>query len=586
MKSIKKIILAFFFFKAAFVFAYGIYGTQQLIQGDHWLLEALELIGTEQKNALLINTSPISVEEIRIQMKKIDYESLSENAKALYDRMEEYIERRRGFKKIGAFTFALNIKANPEILYKSNNEIDWSFATDYTGSKGYGASSNYSGNRDVKTLLALPLYFDFGDTFFMEAEPFFKKNYWGFSKANNFLNIPFSSSELEFLIPTNAYINIGKAFDGWGFNFFVAKEGLCIGRTQTGSVLYNSTFQTDAVFQMNLYSPRFKYNLNIAEVDRKKYFYLHYIDLLPFNWLRLGVLEGTLVNAAFDLRYLNPLMTMHSFGSWNDYCSPEEKAKYNEANVCAYFGFDFDISPLRYLRFYGLYAQNELQSFLELDKNPDNVGNYYPDSFAFQFGSEVNIPAWKNGYWKGSIEAVYASPYCYIKQSPSWSLHKERLDMNSSTKLPVASWVGTPFGPDSISVQGKLQYISGDKWNASVDYIFVAHGEKSFGIFQEKDSDGWYKYYPAAKWLQKGSGLTAEEKKALSEKLRAEARNLLPSGIVSFTNTVTARGLYKVNRNFSFEGKVSYTFIFNHKNVKNAFAHGVELALSGSWSLF
>ncbi|MGP1496504.1 MAG: hypothetical protein ACTTJG_06855, partial [Treponema sp.] len=62
MKSIKKIILAFFFFKGAFVFAYGIYGTQQLIQGDHWFLEALELIGTEQKNALLINTSPISVE--------------------------------------------------------------------------------------------------------------------------------------------------------------------------------------------------------------------------------------------------------------------------------------------------------------------------------------------------------------------------------------------------------------------------------------------------------------------------------------------------------------------------------------------
>lgn len=576
--------LAIFFLSFMF-YAKNIYGSQQLIYSDDWVLEALEQVFSEQKISPLINSAPLTVAEIKLQLEKIDFEKLSSWSKNLYAEISGYLDSKDGIFDTKPVKFSFNISASPEILYKSNSDIDWTFATDYTKGGDYGAASNYNGNRDVKKLVSVPIYLDFSDIFFIETEPYFSKNFWAFSENENLTNVMFSPNQMEFLFPSNAYLSAGKSFDAWGFNFFIAKEGVSIGRSQTGNVLYNSTFQTDAVFQMSLYSKNVKYNLNVAEVDISKFMYIHYIDISLFKWLRLGILEGTLVNDSFSLKYLNPLMIMHSFGSWNEYCSEEEKKHYNEANVCAYFGFDFDISPCKYFRFYGAYAQNEIQSFLELSDDIENTGNYYPDSYAFQLGAELNIPDSSGGNWKASLEGVYSSPYCYVKQGAEWSLYKARTDMNFGKNDKICSWIGTPFGPDSIAAQAKLSY-SRRKWNAGLEYLFVAHGENSFGLFSDKDEEGWYKYYPSAQWLQKDENLTEEEKNALAAELKKKARNLLPSGIVSYTNRITCRGFYRINRHFCFDSALSYSFIFNNRNKQGSFAQGIELEASGTWTLF
>ncbi len=553
------------------------YGSRQLLYADDWVLEAVEQISSETRTSLLLSSAPVSAAEVLGRLEKIDAENLSERNRKLYEKVLSRLSPARPFFSLGAFRFAFNVDVSPEILYKSNPEIDWSFATDYTGGRGYGAASNFSGNVDVKRLLSVPLYMDFGDIFFIETEPFFAKNFWGFSKDSNFLNIPLSPSELEFLFPSNAYISAGKDFGPWGFNFFLAKEGLSMGRTQTGSVIYNSTFQTDFVFQMNLYSQNVKYNLDVAEVSSSRFLYLHRLDIAPFRFLRIGIVEGTLLNAPFSLKYLNPLMIMHSFGSWNEYCSAEEKARYNEANACAYLGLDFDVNPSKHLRIYGAFAQNELQSFLELNADESNVGNYYPDSLAFQLGAEVNVPDAKDGNWTGSVEAVWTTPFCYVKQGAEWTLYRGRTDMNSGIADEISTWIGSPFGPDAMAVHGKLQYSSGTKWNCGLEWLSVAHGENSFGMFSEKGSDGWYTYYPSAAYLQ--GKMTADE-------ARAVARNLLPSGTVSYTNRLTCRGHYGFDGHFSVDLKAAYSFIFNNKNVPGAFAHGVELVTSLNWKLF
>ena len=82
--------------------------------------------------------------------------------------------------------------------------------------------------------------------------------------------------------------------------------------------------------------------MTVAEVDQTKFLYMHQIDFSPWKWIKLGILEGNLVNEPFEIRFLNPLMIMHSFASWTDYRDSLEKKYYGEGHVCAYMGIKFD----------------------------------------------------------------------------------------------------------------------------------------------------------------------------------------------------------------------------------------------------
>lgn len=581
MKTKKAFLFFLILIFTKYFYSQNIYSSQQVLYSDNKLLELVEEFGNLTGNTFLINVAPVTVGELKLQLNKIDYEKLADYEKSLYDQIIDYFDERKWHLEWGGFTFSVNVNVTPELMFKSNPELDWSFATDYTGGGNYGAASDFENNQDVKKIVSIPIYLGWGDIFFIETEPYFTKNFWGFTDNWNFTNVVYQPKDMEFLFPSNAYFSAGKTFNNWGFNFLIAKEGLSIGRSQTGNVLYNSTFVTDCFFQMNLYCDRLKYNLNVAEVDHTKFLYLHYIDFLPWKWLRIGVLEGTLIQSSFELRYLNPIMIMHSFGSWEEYSTQKEKEMYGESHVCAYFGWDFDIVPCKNLRIYGAYAQNELQSFLELG-NP--LGDSMPDSFSLQLGSEFNMNA-LGGNWKASLEGVYSTPYSYIKQGADWSLYRYRTDMNSGNSNPICSWIGSPFGPDTIAAQAKVQYSQNSKWNAGLEYLFVVHGDNSFGLFNETWTDSednvWYKYYPSAAYKQ---GIAGGED--LSSQTISDARNHLPSGIPSFTNRITVRGFYKLNEHFSFDGAIKYSFVFNNKNIEGKFDQGVEMEVSCTWKLF
>ena len=89
------------------------------------------------------------------------------------------------------------------------------------------------------------------------AEPFLGKSYWAMSEPDNITNIPMAGSDMDFLTPRNAFLSLGYSFDWWGINLHIAKEGLEIGRTTTGSVIYNSNFETDAYIQLSFFAPKF-----------------------------------------------------------------------------------------------------------------------------------------------------------------------------------------------------------------------------------------------------------------------------------------------------------------------------------------
>ncbi|MCR4734779.1 MAG: hypothetical protein K5829_07250 [Treponema sp.] len=588
MKKIFFVIIFSFLFIPVFS---QFYSKHQRIPADHWIYSALSTLEYESGICGIIDCAPASINELLLSFSLIEYENLSNSGKVLYKKIENFLSPKKPLVDFEPIKLSANLILYPQFLYKSNSEIDWTFASDYTGhiaynyanaewdSINYGASSNYSGNKLTKAFLQMPLYLDFGDLIFFESDFFVGKSFWAMQADNNFTNILYKGSDSEFLWPDFAYGSTGWLFNnGWGIDFHLGKQGMQFGRTLTGSIIYNDSFQTDFYSQLNLYSRNFKYNLDVVQVSNKNFLYLHSFEAIPFKWLKLGAIEGTLINSPFELRYLNPLMIFHSFASWKEYGTSDEKRVYTETHTCAYLGITFDIVPFKNFRFYGLMAQTEIQPPNELTSA---YGRQLPNGIGFQSGIEYKIPEKHNGYFTINAEGFYLSPFLYIKQSGDWSLYRQRYNMQSNSSIPICSWIGSPFGPDSAGFEVQASYEEIDKWNVDLAYLFVAHGSNSFGMFQENYTDSanmtWAAFYPSA--LVK-LGLIDQEK---AEEI---ARSMALTGILQYTNQIMLKATYDLNSHFSFDAGLVYCFVFNNNNQQGNFAQGVQINAACEFRLF
>ena len=63
----------------------------QLLKPGNWIYEAMQDLSTESRKAIFLDSQPISVGELKFYLSKINYESLSESGKGLYDKVEKYL---------------------------------------------------------------------------------------------------------------------------------------------------------------------------------------------------------------------------------------------------------------------------------------------------------------------------------------------------------------------------------------------------------------------------------------------------------------------------------------------------------------
>ena len=639
MKNVRKAIIAFLFVKILLpLFSQG-YGNQQLVPAGHWVYDSLNTLCLETKFLSIADNAPLSVKEIKFFLYQIDYESLSYAGKILYDKTLEYLNQTKFTLNFKPVRFGVNLQLNPTMLARTNSEIDWSMATDYTGKNivgrfvknakegsetvdgkerkeilssnfdatedaskyalnhesdsmlmkdGYAVESSFIGNEYTKPLAVIPVVIDVDDYFIIETQFSLGTSLFGLLYDDYFNhNLRYDLSQYDFYTPKVANASFTHVFDsGWGFNLHVARSGLQIGNTSTGSIIYNNTFDTNVYFHSEIFSRRFKYEMNVIEINHsdneEKFMYLHSMEVIPWKWLKIGFLEGTLINGGFSLRYMNPLMILHSFGTWTEMNSDWEEEVYGEAHTCAYMGLSLEILPCKNTRIYLLYAQDEMQPPSELTSDS---GRSYPDGWGYQGGVEIKIPEEHGGWYAAGFEGIYTTPYLYIKQAKEWSLYSYRYNMQSDGSTPLCSWIGTPFGPDAIGFQTKFGYTMPKKWSAEGNYLFLAHGTNSFGLFSEystyTDSDGnthiYNSYYPTVKY--KTGELTASDAEDL-------ARDFSLTGTVQFTNQVAVKGSYTFNEHVTVNGQLMYEFIFNNHNDAGNFQQGVELALSVNCSLF
>ena len=576
----KKNLLIVLFLSLSFSIFAKSGNSTQIIKSGHWVYDELESLCMESKTDFFFETQPMTIGEILFYFRKIPYEKLSANGQKNWEKVKAFLTKNEDFFPEEELRLFGNVKVNPEFYYKSNSDIDWSF--DYY----------------VKDFfITIPLIIGFSDYVTIEPDFIIGKNQPSMAKPDNFTNIVYSGDHFEFLFPRFAYGATGRVFDKWGFNFYAAKEGLQIYNTQLGSIIYNRTFETDFYCSLNLYTEYLKYSMHVAQVDNTKFLYLHQVNMRPFRWLKVGVLEGSLLNAPFELRYLNPFMLMHQFGSWEQYghlLTENEDKYYGEGRFCAYFGLMFEVLPFTNFKLYGMFAQNEI---LDLGGSRSDQALSVPDSIGFQLGMQYNINLKDNGVIKTYLEGVYTSPYLYVKQSPEWSLYRTRDNMQTSGY--TNTWIGSPFGPDCFAVTLKADYDSQKKWQAGVAYLFSIHGENSAeSLFGQKrtiktkvektyyDEDGEHKvytdetediysYYPYTQYKLAESD---EERIAARDK----GRYMWMTGNCIYKHQIKLSGTYSLLDNLSVYGQGVYTIQIYNSNV----IQGIELACGIEYKIF
>ena len=596
MKRIVSLVFCFFILVTSFFSQ--VYSSQEPIPANHWIYDALYRLNSERSAVSVLDNAPLTVQELYSNFELIDKDELSDAGKILYEKTEKFFEKKKYNLDFDNIKFTTGLKLSPAAAVKTNNNIDWSCASSYTAeNKGEITTGkiekpdvlvNGAANTLYSTGLAIiPFVFDFNDIITLDFEPYIGTSNWVLTDKNWAMNIPLTINQEDWMFtPYRAFGSTGKHFGNWGINGQIGISGLQIGRSRTGSVIYNSTFQTDSFCQLNLYSPKIKYNLDFIQIDIQRFMYVHYFELVTNPKFKLGVVEGTMVKGPVELKWFNPLVIMHSFLGWRlyrqlDKSDEGKKAEqyYGETDFCAYLGISFDYTPCKYLRLYLLWGQNELMDFQE-SLSPLDYTQSFPDSFGIQLGADLTLP-YRTGYFLGNFEGIYTTPFCYIKQTKESSLVRIR-EWNNYPSYGLGrngSWIGTPFGPDALGFNLSFGYEETRKWKAELEYLFLAHGTNSVNLFYktvEKDGEEYYAYYPTV-MLTLGTASAEETRAMRTHKL---------TGIIQYTNRIGINGEYHFTDSMSVGGNVNYTFIFNHRAVKGAFDQGLEFTLNYKWDIF
>lgn len=530
-------------------------------------MKALQM---ETQTFFFTQNTPVSAGEMKLYLNKLNKDSLSDNAKTIYDELYDFLYPKKNLLPVDYVQAYTNPRVNLEGYYKSNPDIPWTNA--------YFFKDN---------LLTIPVELGFGNFFAIQSDFFVGKNYPAMQDNNNFCNVPLKVKDLEFFFPTYAYGSTGQTFENWGWNFYVGKQGKTVGDTLTGSIIYNSTFENDAYAELSLYSDIVKCSLDVVQIssnrmdtiqgdNTERYMYIHQYDMRFFKKIKFTVFEASMIANPFSIRFLNPLIFMHQYGGWTDYETQENKDIYKETNFCAYCAGILELLPAPNLRLYGIYNQVEMQ--LPWERSQQR-GRYYPNSIGLQLGGEYNLYTENAGTFAFGLEGVYTSPYMYMKQTPSASLYRVRTDMQ--TKASVYSWIGTPFGPDCLAGQFKLEYKPNHKQKYEIDYLLCAKGTHDFSTF-DQTYDGIYSYYPSVVWY-------LIEKKNYNESfddLYDDATSLELTGIPSITNQICVKGDFNLTDKMSINAKLVYSYIINNQNIKGNNQGGFEGSLAFSYSLF
>ena len=359
----------FLFYCILLVFSlFALNDGQRLVPAGHWVYESLWKLSLETGEVPLLNTAPLSRAEIDRYMAALDTARLSAAGMQERERVLDFLNKGTLSYNPSPFTVGIDPSLHIESYYKSSTEIPWVYD-----------------NKEKKHLLDLPIIISLENYLTAESNFFLANNYWTMLEADNFLNVPLGNMDSDIHFPDFAYISFGLPFAGnFSFNVQLGKGALSLGKTQLGSIILSDSFYHDAYAVFSLYSPRFRYAAYTLQAEVNKYLYMHKMDF-NFKRFQFSILEGAMVAAPLELRFLNPVMIFHNYAAWRSYADYDEEHEKIESRVGSYFAASFDYNPWKNMRLYGILAFNQFQLPFER-KNFGDAAASIPIALVFREG--------------------------------------------------------------------------------------------------------------------------------------------------------------------------------------------------------
>lgn len=516
--------------------------SQDLVPVNHWIYSSLRRIMLEQKEVSLCDSGPLSLDEIKCNFSRIDYDKLSESGKKEYERIQSYFSENNVGINIGILSVGVEPSINPEFYfttdYGKENEKSLPWIYDYT---------------KRQALIDLPLKVSVGDyiSLFMGLQA--GQSRFALEQNTTFFNDFFGTERFDLVLTHDNYISAGYNFGkGVGINLKYGIFPQVFGQSIMPGVVLSEYLTDTPVFDFRIYSPVFAYDMNVTQFTRESYLYTHRLEAVLFKIFQISFIEGVFANKTFDLRFVNPFSLYHGLGLFKIH---------DDLRVNSLMAIKGSLTPLENMRIYVLYTQNEHQMSFEL--NDDNA-NSIPEGFGIQGGIEYNVPL-KGGYLFFGAEGYFASPYLYIKDTPMISFAKVYTE-NLTSRNPYYQWMGSPLGPDSIGGAFVCGFDNPGQWSVSLKYNFIAKGEKSDSL----KASGWDYYsnsdYDSGKWPY-------DENK----NMRAE---ITPTGIPEYYNIIGICGSWTPLNWLSVSMEPSYIFVNNYLHQKGNDRQSFQFVLS------
>lgn len=542
----KRFIVILLLFLEMFALAVADAPYALFVENDHWIYDAMHILSVESRQTTLADRQPLSKGELAEYFSSFDNAVIPQASEPLYRMMQGYFSdhpflfRRKyfAFDVNGIFTLQGQYVHNPE------NEVRLDSFLRY--------------NR-TPAIVAVPMHVMFTSyaDFFVNLS--LKKNYWAAILSYPYTNVPLEGNAFEAAFPTQAGLSLGGRF----FNFTIGRGALNIGRSLAGSMLLADTVDRMDYITATFFYKKVRLSLNVVELEPTRFVFSHEAAFRPIEWLAIRLYEGIVLNAPFDPKYLNPMMIFHNFFGWREKTfnanASEESGK---SSIGCQFGLGVDIVPVRGLRLYGQYGQNQFQTSFELKRYP--AARNIPNSLGGLAGIEYIHP-FSFGHLSVTGEFLYANPWMYIMENKHISLYHRRRDTvagKGKTNSYIEQWVANPYGPDTIGAFLQLVLTEPQKYRAKFGYRFLVKGENEDNFFDPSKEKKPGIYYPDA------------------NNYEPIAQAKTPSANPSYFHTISLEGSYRVIKPLELNAGLNWTIVAGKKS-----GHAVDIYSSVKYTI-
>lgn len=448
----------------------------ELYPSRHWIYDALAYLALESGETTLGTNAPASAAELRTYLHAIDYDRLGDVGRELYGKVEALL----GDTKPLAVTGLAEIDVRPEVSISARYIGDSSARFDFESIEDFD---------ETKPFLSIPVKFGFTPYVTTYSGFTVREGYWASTLDRASTNLPLSASAVDLNMPDTAYLSAGNDF----CTAVIGRGALTVGRTVSGSMVLSPSADRLNYASLTLFSPRLRFSMQPIELDTNRFAYFHTISFRPLPFLAFSFSEASLVNSTLDLRYLNPAMVFHSYAGWRD-----DYGNTTDSSVGSLMGLGAEAVPLPGLRLYGQFLMNQFQTAYENSKFPD--AKSIPNALGGLAGAEAIRP-FRSGYLRLTLEGTYSNPWMYILDNRAISYYASRKELvapSGYTAERINTWLGSPYGPDTVSVNAAVSYEMPARFKTAFSYRFILRGDNGDDFFNSTATETYQNASDAA----------------------------------------------------------------------------------------